>query len=184
MKSISVLNRKGSISDSVLVPIYILVIAMTIFISYYVWTTFATNFTPIATNVILPDGRNLTAIQNEITTSIGYLDYMFPMMVVGLMLVSLIFAYKTGSSVIYAYLSIIMWILALLMSAVYTNIFEQFTSQFTDVSAVMTTVVFIFGNMKWIVLMWAVLLTIVLFVRNKEGGKDQPFSSDTAIFQN
>lgn len=177
------MNKKASLADSVLVPAYILAIAMTIFIAYFVWTSFITAFTPLATNVNLPDGRNLTSVMSEATVSIGYLDYMFPMIVAGLMLVSLIFAYKTGANVIYAYVSVILWVLALIMSAVYSNVFEMFAASFPTESSLFPTVSYIMLNIKWIVLAWAVLISVVMFTRNSnERATNQAFASTERSF--
>ena len=174
------MNKKGSVADSIFVPAYILAVVMTMFVGYYVWTQFVTGFTPTATNVDLPDGRNLTAVMSEITVSISYLDYMFPFMVLGLLLVSLIFAYKTGASVIYSYLSIFMWVLAIIMSVVYANVFETFASEFTSIGGTFTIAAFIMGNIKWVSLAWAFLISVVMFTRNKQ--EDQQLVASERVF--
>lgn len=174
------LNRKGSVADSIYVPIYILIIACTIFVAYYVWITFATNFTSLSDTIILPDNRNLTAITSEITGSIATLDYMFPVIVLGLLIVSLIFAFRTGASVVYAYVSVFMWVLALIMSAVFANIFEAFAANFPTVSPVFPIVSFIMANIKWIVLGWAFLISVVMFTRNKQ--EDQTLAAAERVF--
>jgi len=173
-------NNKASVADAVLVPIYILSIACTMFVAFYVWTTFVTNFTPIATNTNITDTKNLTATLGEITTSISYLDYMFPFMVLGLLIVSLIFAYKTGASVIYAFVSVFMWILALIMSVVYETVFDQFAQQFTSIGTFFTITSYIMLNIKWICLVWAFLISTVMFTRNKS--EDQNLAASERVF--
>jgi len=177
------MNKKASLADSVLVPAYILAVAMTMFIAYYVWTTFASNFTPIATGVDIGGGENLTRVMTDITTSISYLDYMFPLMVVGLLLVSLIFAYKTGSSIVYAFVSVFMWVLALIMSAIYTNTFEMFASNFATVGGVMTITAYIMANIKWVVLAWAFLISLVMFTRSRGDKDSNPFAATETVYQ-
>ena len=87
------------------------------------------------------------------------------------MLVSLILAFKTGAGIIYAFLSLIAWAFALLMSAVYTNVFELFEVNFPIVATNYPILVFIMANMKWIVLAWVFLLSLVMFTRNKNEDK-------------
>jgi hypothetical protein len=173
-------NKKASVADSVFVPIYILVIAMTMFVGYYVWSTFVTNFTPLATNVNISSTENLTRVMSDITVSMGYFDYMFPFLVFGLLLVSLIFAFKTGASIVYAFVSIFMWALAVIMSIVYAEIFRVFELQFTAIGGNFLIVSYIMANIKWISLIWAFLISVVMFTRNKseEGAM---MSSDQAF---
>ena len=92
---------------------------------------------------------------------------MFPIIVVGLMLVSLIFAFKTGASVMYAVLSLVFWAFAMLMASVFTNIFGAFQDSFPAIATTLPIITFIMNNMKWVVLMWLFLICIVMFTRNK-----------------
>ena len=161
-------SKRGSLYDSIAVPIYLLLIACTIFIAYYVWVTFAGNFQSISDTVILPDGGNLTEVVDDITISIGYLDYMYPLLVLGLLIVSLIFAFKTGSSVIYSYVSIVMWVLALMISVILSNTFELFETNFTSIGGSFLVISFVMGNMKWICLIWAFLISLVMFTRDQK----------------
>jgi len=174
------INKKGSVADSIFVPAYILAVVMTMFVAYYVWTQFVVGFTPTATDVEISAGRNLTDVMSEITVSFSYLDYMFPFMVMGLLLVSLIFAYKTGASVIYSYLSIFMWVLAIIMSVVYANVFDTFAAEFTTVGGTFTIAAFIMNNIKWVSLSWAFLISVVMFTRNKQ--EDQQLAASERVF--
>lgn len=162
------MNKRASLIDSIYMPIYILLVGCTIFIAYYVWINFVDVFTPIATNVNFSDGSNLTSTMTDITVSIGYLDYMFPFLVFGLLIVSLIFAFKSGVSVVYSYLSIVMWVLAVMISIILSNIFELFAQQFISIGGVFTIISFIMENMKWIALIWAFLISIVMFTRSQQ----------------
>jgi hypothetical protein len=86
----------------------------------------------------------------------------------GLMIVSLIFAFKTGSSVIYAILSILMWAFALLLSSIFTNIFLEFSSNFPDATANFPIANYIMINIKWVVLFWLFLISVVMFTRSSK----------------
>jgi hypothetical protein len=57
------------------------------------------------------------------------------------------------------------------MSAVYTNVFELFENNFPVVASNYPILVFIMSNMKWIVLAWVFLLSLVMFTRNSSENK-------------
>ena len=165
----SCFGKKGSIMDPITVGAVILACAMTIFIMMYFWSAFddaiRTSVADSAANESVSDALT------QLTTTYSYIDYMIPMMVGGLMLVSLILAFKTGAGIIYAFLSLIAWAFALLMSAVYTNVFELFSDNFPIVATNYPILVFIMSNMKWIVLAWVFLLSLVMFTRTSSENK-------------
>jgi len=166
MKSIFYKNKKGSIVDPITTGGVILMIAATIFVAYYIWSIFAENIVLSVANSV----ANETVVNtvNSLTATYGMMDYMVPLLVGGFMIVSLIFAFKTGASVIYAFVSLISWGLALLMAAVYTNIFETFQSSFPTVAVNFPILISIMDNMKWVVLAWLFLISLVMFSRNKK----------------
>lgn len=177
---INVINRRGSLADSIYIPFYLLMVSCTIFIVYYIWVEFVATFTPIATTVNISATENLTSVMTSITGSLGYLDYMFPTLLFGLLITSLVFAFKTGASVIYAYVSIFMWGLALMMSAIYTNMFELFATSFASIGGTFTIMSYIMMHIKWVCLVWAFLISTVMFTRNKQ--EDQNLASAERVF--
>lgn len=169
--------------DPIYVPVFLLVIAITIFLSFYVWTTFSTNITPIlnGTNAVTVGNQNKTLeALTDIQTSFDSFDYAFPFLVGGLMIVSLVFAYKRGASVIYTVISIVAWALALLLSAVFTNIFGSFQTTFPSVAASLPIITYIMNNMKWIVIFWLALIALIMFTRDKK--EDQQIASAERVF--
>jgi len=163
-------NKKGSMLDSILVPATILVTAITIFIMLFVWDGFSAAILP----AVADSPSNATIVQTIADLRASYLglDYVFPVLVGGLLIVSLVFAFKTGASVLFAFLSLILWAIALLMSAVYTNVYLEFKNQFVSLATELTTIDFIMMNMKWIVLAWAALISIVMFTRSSKEDKE------------
>ena len=162
-------NKKGSIADPIMVGAYILAVAMTLFIIVYVWYSFDTNIRDAVG--MSPANSTIVSTLDSLTQTYNSLDYMIPVLVGGLMLVSLILAFKTGAGIIYAFLSLIAWAFALLMSAVYTNVFELFSDNFPIVATNYPILVFIMSNMKWIVLAWVFLLSLVMFTRTSSENK-------------
>jgi len=159
-------GKKGSVMDPITVGAVILVCAITIFVMMYFWSAFDTTIRDVVSDS--PANESVSNALTSLTATYSYIDYMIPMLVGGLMLVSLILAFKTGSGIIYAFLSLIAWAFALLMSAVYTNVFELFTTNFPVVAGNYPILVFIMANMKWIVLAWVFLLSVVMFTRSSK----------------
>jgi len=162
-------NKKGSIVDPIMVGAYLLILALTIFIAIYVWYSFDTTIRPVVGDS--PGNSTIVSTLDSLTTTYNSLDYMIPILVGGLMIISLVFAFKTGANIIYAFLSIFIWALSILFANVFTLVFEQFGSNFPSVSANFPILVFIMANMKWITLGWAFLISVVMFSRNKSEDK-------------
>lgn len=158
-------GKKGSATDAITVPAFILVVATTALIMLYVWFSFQDAMLPAA--AASPSNSTIVEVMDSLRATYTSLDYMMPLLVGGLLLVSLIFAFKTGASIIYGFVSIFIWGFALLMSSVYSNIFEEFVTAFPSAAAEMPILVFIMTNMRWIVLVWLLLISIVMFTRNK-----------------
>lgn len=167
-------SKKASINDAVYVPIYLLIIIATAFIALYVWLSIQNGMTDMINNAPTGTGnftlmnQSIQGVFSTVTSGLTYVDYMMPFIVGVSLLVSLIFAFKTGSSVVYAFLSILFWGFALLMSAVYTNVFEQFASAFPTIATSFPISVYIMANLKWVVLSWVFLISVVMFTRSKK----------------
>lgn len=159
------MNRKASLQDAIFMPMFILVIGITAFIAFYIWSNFSTTFQTITNSTA--SNQTINAALADIQVGFNTIDYMFPFIVGGLLIVSMIFAFKTGASVIYAFLSIIFWGFALMMSVIFTNIFGTFQDTFPEVALHFPILIWIMNNMKWIVLIWAFLISVVMFSRNQ-----------------
>jgi hypothetical protein len=161
------MNKKGSITDAIYGPAKILSVVVVFFICFYIWNSFNNVFTTDIIPGLSPFGQEqLTAAISNIDIGIRGIEYVLPLLVGGLLMVSLIFAYKTGANVIYAILSLFVWILALLMSAIFANTFEQVNTAFGYTNT-FPIIFYLMSNIKWIVLGWLALITIVMFTRDK-----------------
>lgn len=165
MKSNLFKNKKGSVNDPINMSAYLLIAAITIFISFYIWTGFGDTMKITAVGSAGEEVINQTI--DTLTVSYSYIDYMIPLLVVGFMILSLVLAFKTGANIVYAFLSLISWGFAILMSLVFTDIFELFANSFPSVATSYPILSFIMTNMKWVVLCWLFLISIVIFTRNK-----------------
>ena len=168
------MNKKGSLLDTIYLPAYIMVLAMTIFIGFYVWTAFHTSFTTTVDNSVgqglISADQNATiqTAMNNIDVSINAFDYTFPILVIGLMLVSLVFAFKSGAGVMYSVVSVVLWAFAVFFSMIFSNIFTQFALSFPTEGAQFTIISWIMTNLKWVTLGWVFLISVVMFTQNKK----------------
>lgn len=167
-----------SITDSIFIPIYLLTIAATIFIAVFTWTSFQSIMSDTVSGG--PYETLINTSMNQILAGMQSFDYVFPILVIGLLIISLIFAFKTGASIIYATLSLILWGFALMISAILSNIFELFQVNFPTMVTMYPLITYIMLNMKWLVIAWLFLVSIVMFTRNKK--EEQAISAAEMVY--
>lgn len=155
-----------AVTDTIFGARYLLVVGMTMIIGLFIWYSFQTAMVDTISG--RPGEATMTEAMNNIRTSLEGMDYVFPLIIAGLMIVSIVFAFKTGASVVYGFISVIMWAFSLLIAAIFTNVFEVFGNTFPTVITQTPVIVWTFVNLKWIVLVWGVLISLVLFTRNKQ----------------
>jgi hypothetical protein len=157
-------NKKASLVDPIFSGAYILKVAVTILICLFVWSAFQT----IMTSTIEGSSSEtiLSNVMSTLQSSYFSMDYMFPFIVGGLLIVSTVFAFKTGSNIIWGMFSLIMWAIALLLSALFVNVYLAVSSQFPEVYAEMPVMDIIMSNLHWFTLFWLALLTVVMFRKN------------------
>lgn len=172
------LKKKGSLIDPITYGSILLVISMTIFIGYIIWDGFSDTFTDVA-NTTSNNETIITSI-NELTTYYSWFDYMFPLLVGGFLMISLLSAYKTGSSLIFAPISLLLWAIGMILAWVYNYTFESFRLEFSSTSSIFTVVVWIMDNLIWITLVWLFLISVVMFTRNKQ--EDDALRSGQAAY--
>lgn len=159
-------NKKGSLYDPITMGAVILTVSITIFLSFYLWTGISGN---LKTATIGSPGETLiNETIDNLTSTYASIDYMIPLIVVAFMIISLVLAFKTGANIIYGFFSIITWGFAILISIVYKDIFELFADNFPTVATEFPILSFIMINMKWVVLAWVFLISMVMFTRNKK----------------
>lgn len=176
--------KKASLTDAIYGPVKLLGLAIAIFIGIYIWFSFTNVFSVMPINT--PYGNNTFYNQsinnaiNNVSVGLTGIDYVFPFVVMALLFVSLIFAFKTGAPVIYAVLSLVFWFLAMLLSALFANIFINFAASFPTISTQLPIITYIMTNIKWVVLFWLFLITIVMFTRPKK--EQEMVSAQEAVF--
>lgn len=176
------MNKRGSIADAIYVPIFLLVIAVTTLISYFVWNSFDTGFT----QVISRSGNSsvtyniTTQAMSNVGSALRTIDYMYPLMFIGLLAVSLLFAYMTGASIIYAFVSLFFWAVAMMLSFLFENIFEAVSNTLNTTTPYFPIMSYLMNNAHLVVLAWLLLISIVMFTRSKKD--DESISASERAF--
>jgi hypothetical protein len=179
----SIINKRGSLADPIFAPIFLIIIAATMFICYFIWSQFAATFPGVMSanaNVNNPGNATVTQAINDITGIYNTFDYSIPFIVGVMLILSLVFAFKRGAPVIYIGLAIVFWIVAFIMSSVYSNIFYQFSSAFPTVAVHFPILSYIMNNIQFLVLGWLFLISVVMFTRSKK--EDKSISAQEMVF--
>lgn len=158
------MNKKASLVDPIFSGAYILKIALTILICLFVWVSFQTLMQE--TIVGKSSEAVLTSTMQTLRSAYYGMDYLFPLIVGGLLIVSTIFAFKTGSNIIWGMFAILFWAIALLMSALFVNVYLAASEQFPVIYAEMPVMDIIMSNLHWFTLFWLGLLSAVMFRKN------------------
>jgi len=164
MKQIFFGNKRGSLADTIFGGAYFLKIAVTILIMVFIWVSFQGI---MATTVIGTSGEGvITSVMSTLTNAYYSMDYLFPLIVGGLLLVSTLFAFKTGSNIIYGIISFIFWIISMVLSVLFVNIYLTVSDQFPTIYAAMPVMDMLMSNLHFITLGWLAIVTIVMFRKN------------------
>lgn len=161
LRRLTMKDKRGSILDPIFTSAYLLKITITILISVFVWVSFQT----IMEQTIAGEAVEsvLQPVMDSLSVAYFSMDYVFPFLVGGLMLISLIFAFKTGANIAYGILSFIFWIVTVLMATVFTNVYLAVSAEFPAIYAAMPIMDIIMVNLKWVALFWIAIISAVMF---------------------
>jgi hypothetical protein len=157
-------DKKGSLVDPILSSAYILKIVVVIFIALTIWFGFSNIMSTTISGT--PVNSILAPIISDLSAAYLSIDYMFPFLVGGLIILSTIFAFKTGSNILWGILSIILWAIAWLMATVFTNVYISVSNQFQTLYAQLPIMDAIMMNMRWVALGWIAIISLVMFRKN------------------
>lgn len=162
-------DKRGSILDPIFGGAYLIKIVITIFICLAIWVGFQSAMESVITGTSSEAvvGPALTTLENAYFS----FDYVFPFLVGGLLVVSLIFAFKTGANYVWGIISIIFWALAVLFSTVFTNVYIIVSDQFPTLYAEMPIMDTIMLNLRWLTLAWIGVISAVMF--RKDNREDE-----------
>jgi hypothetical protein len=157
-------NKKGSLSDTIFGGAYLLKTAVVILLMVFIWITFQSI---MADTVAGTSGEStIDSVMDVLTNAYYSMDYLFPLIVGGLLIISTLFAFKTGANIIYGIISFILWIIAMILSVVFVNVYIVVSSEFPTIYAAMPVMDFIMSNLHFFTLGWLAIVTIVMFRKN------------------
>ncbi len=160
-------NKRGSLLDPIFAGAYFVKIAITIFICLTIWVGFGDVMKVVITGT--SSESVLDPIIDSLTGVYFSMDYMFPFIVGGLLIASLIFAFKTGANFVWAFVSIFFWGLSVFFAVVFTNTYIVVSDQFPTLYVQLPIMDAIMMNLKWLSLCWIAVITAVMFRKdNKE----------------
>ena len=111
LKSTGKMNKKGSLPDVIFGGAYVFKVAITIVLCMFIWIAFQTLMTETIQG---KSGESvITSVMTTLTSAYYSMDYLFPFVIGGLLLISTVFAYKTGSNILLGVISFIFWVLPL-----------------------------------------------------------------------
>ena len=157
-------NKRGSVLDPIFSSAYVLKIAVTILIMLFVWVSFQAGMEDVIAGEHV-EGV-LQPVMDLLRSAYFSMDYVFPMLVGGLMILSLVFAFKTGANIIWGIFSIIVWFVSLIISALFVNVYITVSNEFPAIYTEMPIMDIIMSNLHWIVLMWLAVICFVMFRKN------------------
>jgi len=150
-----------SVIDPIKTGGYFLVLVLTAIIALFIWVQFQATMTDTLDGD--PFYTQITDIMNELRTSYFYMDYLIPILIGGLMIISFVFAYRAGASIVLAVMSFVVWGIGILISSVYTNVYLTYTATFPSIITDVPMMDFIMTNFKWFMLFWLAIITLLTF---------------------
>lgn len=171
---LNIYSKKGSVVDPILSSAYLLKVVITLIICIIVWVSFQAIMQDVVSG-----GSSETVVNSALTTlaeAYFSIDYMFPVLVGGLLIVSTIFAFKTGANYAWGILSIIMWAISILLATVFTNVYILVTNEYPDIITTMPIMDAIMINLRWVVLFWLVIICAVMFRKNNQEDENSEMS--------
>jgi len=110
----------------------------------------------------------LTSVMATLTSAYFSMDYLFPFIVGGLLIISTVFAYKTGSNILLGAISFVLWIVTVILSAVFVNVYLTITEEFPTIYAAFPIMDIIMSNLHFFSLGWLAIITLVMFRKNNK----------------
>lgn len=148
---------RGSILDALAIPFYVFSIAITLVVVYYVVLNINDAFKPFTTY-----GAKLDKV-NEATTIVANL---LPIIVIMLIIGSAILSYYTPAHPIFFPISIFLGALAIFISWIYNQVFEDVAAAFGGVPGAFGPMfAWVIGNLPLISVISYVIILIFLYLR-------------------
>lgn len=159
-------GKKGSLVDVIFGGSYLLKVSVTIIISVFVWLSFQTLMAQTISGT--PNESLITSVMDTLTSAYFSMDYLFPLVIGGLLLISTVFAYKTGANILLGAISFFFWIVSIILSALFVNVYLAVSDQFPAIYAQFSIMDILMSNLHYLTLGWLAIITLVMFRKNNK----------------
>ena len=148
--------------------------AIFVLILYHTWTQIDTPLED-AINGAIPDGSttyNVSTTSSKIRGGVTIFNTMFPFLVLGLLIFSLVGAYLTNSSPIFLFIAFIILIVVIILGVVFSNVYKNISENdsLTDSSTTFNITGLFMKNFPIIMAIIFTATIIALFALGKGGG--------------
>ena len=154
------LNRKGNVFDIIYIMIVLFLIAVVTLVGIKVYDAWDES------NTITSDTGNI--IMQKADMTLTTLDGVFAFIIVMLFILVLISAFLINTHPVFFIVTLIMLIIALIIGAAFSNIFETLTGDSLSGEAERLPIISeLMGNLPFIVLVIIVAVAVVLYAKMK-----------------
>lgn len=160
------MNKKGSLVDVIFGGAYLLKVAVTIVLVMFIWISFQALMAETVAGK--PSEGVIDSVMATLTSAYYSMDYLFPFIIGGLLLISTIFAYRTGSNILLGAISLILWVVAVILAALFVNVYITVTNEFPAIYAAFPIMDVIMSNLHLFTLGWLAIITLVMFRKNNK----------------
>lgn len=161
------MRKKGSVLDVMIVVILSIAAALSIMVSYLVLTEILVAFQSTPTSNV----TEVTTIMETGIEAIAAMDGIFTFMIVGLIVVSLVFAYYAPTHPLMLLPAIFIWGFIIFVSAQYSNLFWslQQTTQLASVTTEFPLMAAICLNFPLVALVHGIMILIATYTGRGRG---------------
>ena len=168
-------NKRGSIPDVIFGGAYLLKVSVTIILCIFIWISFQN----LMANTVAGTSSEtvIDSVMDTLTAAYYSMDYLFPFVVGGLLIISTVFAFKTGSNILLGAISFLFWIIAVILSALFVNVYLAVSAEFPTIYAAFPIMDIIMSNLHFFTLGWLAIITLVMFRKNNKEDTSAPLQS-------
>lgn len=123
--------------DSIYLIAVLFAIALFIVILFYAFTQVREPMDDVITDNIGESTFNVTSMSNKVESGVGLFDALFPFLVLGLLITTIITAFYTESSPLFFFICLILLAVVILLGVIFSNTYQQImtTSEFNTVAS-------------------------------------------------
>lgn len=169
------MNSKGQLGFDMIVfaMAFLFAAGLFIFILVYAWGQVSPSLETVINNAI-PDGQatyNISKTNDQLDTGINLFNILFPLIVVGLFLMALVFAFFTQESPIFLFIAFILLGVVVIVGVVFANVYQNITSttEFADTADQLNVIEVFMHYLPGIMVVLTIVTMVILFGLGRGG---------------